>query len=514
MKFSFLFSCLFLLIFNAHAGYIEDVTLLPGQRVAFYVGTFDPIHKGHIAAMQHLLDIGEVDYVVALPNNAAYHKPNRTNFSQRLESMQLALGDSPRILIPKSASTSKMPIALTTLKQLKKSCPSCNFYGVKGSDVSFKRFSNLIDEIALSDLKGWYLYARSKADLPKLNKMFPSEKYKKLVSDFPELSSSKIKTILAENPDFYDLKNLDGVTPVDDFLPKPVQKYISENNLYRAPLVTRDGSVLPYLPSFDPKKVNWKSGQLIGFSSRAGGVPFIAQVGSGSPLDHVGIVSVEPAGTFVYEFTNRGGVIKIPLEKTLENVRGKSGHIMAHVGELKNPPSPEELKKMFAYADHLIEIQPAYGVAKIPNGPKSCSQFVNGAFKHIGYTIGKVEAPENFKKNEFNGFIEKYWKKFLLDTEVLLSPKSFFQKDVKVVASNLPHGLEWTSEEALMIWKADGDFSRVARMVAIDANETLTPAQVKAKTDELIRNLESQLPSKSPKPSCGHMKAALLSLIQ
>ena len=305
-------------------------------------------------------------------------------------------------------------------------------------------------------------------------------------------SSSQVRDILGKSDEFYDHKRVAAAsTSLDELLPKTVQKYISENHLYHSEIKTADGRLFKILPSFDEATVKWKSGQIIGFSSRAGGSPFIVQVASRSPLDHVGIVSVEDDQKYVYEFTNNLGVSKTPLKECLENARGKSGHIMAAVSELDKPLTEQQLKKMFEYCDHMITIQPEYGIAKIPNGPRSCSQYVQGAFKSIGVDLGKTENISEFNTAAFNGFIDKYWKVILKDTETLVSPKSFFEGKVHTVASNLPHGISWSDEEALLTWKLDGDFSKVARMTAIDSGVSLKgPEQIEARSAQLVQELE------------------------
>lgn len=46
-------------------GKLEET--LSGKKVGFYVGSFDPIHKGHEALAQKVIDQGFCDYVLMYP---------------------------------------------------------------------------------------------------------------------------------------------------------------------------------------------------------------------------------------------------------------------------------------------------------------------------------------------------------------------------------------------------------------------------------------------------------------
>ncbi|MEO8573842.1 MAG: nicotinate-nucleotide adenylyltransferase [Pyrinomonadaceae bacterium] len=71
------------------------------KRIAFYGGTFDPVHCGHIAVAKRLLDLFLLDEFVFLPAFHAPHKPERrpTSAYHRFAMLALATRREPRISV-------------------------------------------------------------------------------------------------------------------------------------------------------------------------------------------------------------------------------------------------------------------------------------------------------------------------------------------------------------------------------------------------------------------------------
>src|SRR5687767_6139873 len=107
------------------------------KRIAFYGGTFDPVHCGHIAVARRLLALFSLDVFYFLP---AFHAPHKkgtkpTSAFHRLAMLCLATADEPRIL----ASTIELEhgaprYTVETLPELKSKFPSDEIYFVMGAD--------------------------------------------------------------------------------------------------------------------------------------------------------------------------------------------------------------------------------------------------------------------------------------------------------------------------------------------------------------------------------------------
>ncbi|MEP6704155.1 MAG: nicotinate-nucleotide adenylyltransferase, partial [Acidobacteriota bacterium] len=71
------------------------------KRIAFYGGTFDPVHCGHIAVAKRLLDMFLLDQFVFLPAFHAPHKPERppTTAYHRFAMLALATQDEGKISV-------------------------------------------------------------------------------------------------------------------------------------------------------------------------------------------------------------------------------------------------------------------------------------------------------------------------------------------------------------------------------------------------------------------------------
>lgn len=63
---------------------------------AYYGGTFDPIHNGHIGICKSLAGILDLKSISLLPNHIPPHRPQPlANPNQRLDMLKLAIQDSP-----------------------------------------------------------------------------------------------------------------------------------------------------------------------------------------------------------------------------------------------------------------------------------------------------------------------------------------------------------------------------------------------------------------------------------
>jgi len=107
------------------------------KRIAFYGGTFDPVHCGHIAVAQRLLELFSLDQFVFLPAFHAPHKPERkpTSGYHRFAMLSLATQREPRM----SVSTLELDHAqkrytIDTLPELIEQNSNTEIFFVMGAD--------------------------------------------------------------------------------------------------------------------------------------------------------------------------------------------------------------------------------------------------------------------------------------------------------------------------------------------------------------------------------------------
>lgn len=107
------------------------------RRIAFFGGSFDPVHNGHLAIAQKLTGLFELDEFVFVPAFHAPHKPERkpTSAYQRYAMLSLATENEPNIRV--SAIELEMPerpYTVETLGRLEALLPDARIFFVMGAD--------------------------------------------------------------------------------------------------------------------------------------------------------------------------------------------------------------------------------------------------------------------------------------------------------------------------------------------------------------------------------------------
>jgi len=107
------------------------------KKIAFYGGSFDPVHNGHILIAQQLLELFSLDEFVFIP---AFHAPHKrrnkpTSAFHRFAMLCLATADMPLA----SVSTMELemperPYTIETLTWLNEELPDSQIFFVMGAD--------------------------------------------------------------------------------------------------------------------------------------------------------------------------------------------------------------------------------------------------------------------------------------------------------------------------------------------------------------------------------------------
>ena len=205
-------------------------------KVAVYGGTFNPVHNGHLALAEHILEVGAADYVYFMPVFKPVHKKvtkEWASYAKRVEMLGLALsGRDPRLrvsLIEKEIG--KPSYTLNTLDELSHRWLDKEFAWCIGADELECLHTWDPDPIRLVRNYDFIVYLRPGClvSLTALREHWPGWLCRKLLDgilwDAPRIpvSSSMIR----------DRIRYEGIEHVSDMVPDSVLTYIKENNLYK-----------------------------------------------------------------------------------------------------------------------------------------------------------------------------------------------------------------------------------------------------------------------------------------
>ncbi len=119
-----------------------------GRRVAFFGGSFDPPHIGHVLATAYLLATQDIDAVLVAPVYQHPFAKSLTSFDDRMAMCRLAFGWLPNVEISDvEARLGGESLTLRTLEHLVQERPDDAFRLVIGSDV-------------VADLPKWHRFDR------------------------------------------------------------------------------------------------------------------------------------------------------------------------------------------------------------------------------------------------------------------------------------------------------------------------------------------------------------------
>lgn len=189
------------------------------MKIGVYVGSFNPVHKAHIALVKYLLEKNYVDKVVIVATGSYWDKKSLVNILDRVN--MLKYYESENIIIDNTLNNVEYTYQI--LEELKKRYSNDEFYLIIGADNVEKLYLwKNIDAILENKI---LVIPRDNIDI----KPFV-EKYEKrdnfiVVNDFSSMfiSSSSIVKHIKEN-DFEFASSY-----LDEF----VLKYIIDTNLYR-----------------------------------------------------------------------------------------------------------------------------------------------------------------------------------------------------------------------------------------------------------------------------------------
>ena len=122
------------------------------KRVGIFSGSFDPVHKGHVAFALSALESSNLDVIYFAPEARPRHKPSVTHLSHRIAMLKLATRMHPKLKVLELEDKQFLPA--TTLPRLKQRFPHDELILLLGSDLlehlhSWPRVEFLLKNVSL-----------------------------------------------------------------------------------------------------------------------------------------------------------------------------------------------------------------------------------------------------------------------------------------------------------------------------------------------------------------------------
>lgn len=202
------------------------------MKIGIMGGTFNPIHTGHLILAQQISEKLQLDKVIFVPCFLPPHKETKSviNPCHRLKMTELAISDNPLFEVSDMEITAeKVSYSINMIKNFKDLYPKAEIYFLIGEDSLF----DLHTWFKINDMLKLCTFVtakRSPSDDIKnrfiaKNEFFDKKTMEKLCHNIVQtnvvtLSSSEIREKIAKKES------------IKYIVPKDVEKYIKENNLY------------------------------------------------------------------------------------------------------------------------------------------------------------------------------------------------------------------------------------------------------------------------------------------
>lgn len=221
------------------------------RRIAYYGGTFDPLHSGHLTIAKTLISLFHLDELVFIPAFHAPHKPDSkpTSAFHRFAMLCLATENEPKISVSlMEIETGEKRYSLDTLTQLTRENEGNMMFFVMGAD-SWRDITTWREWETVLTMTNNIVVSRP--GIP-IGTEHVTDQIKERIVDMRGRSEVEIETLLSssiqnvEKIYFTDAVNFDiSATEIredvreDDVLdrtedvPPEVAKYIEKYELYR-----------------------------------------------------------------------------------------------------------------------------------------------------------------------------------------------------------------------------------------------------------------------------------------
>ncbi len=200
----------------------ESSTRTPTFRLGIIGGSFDPVHKGHIALAKACLHSGRIDRALLIPAaRAPLRVAPRESARHRMAMCKLAIAGVKNLTVCGLEAGLQRAYTVDTLAQLTKLNPGCELFLIIGTDLvgELTNWRNLPGILKLAQIMavrrpGWL--ADTCPPDPAL-----ADRLQIVDVDTPDISSTLVRA------------NLAAGAKICNLVPAPVLQYIRSHNLYQ-----------------------------------------------------------------------------------------------------------------------------------------------------------------------------------------------------------------------------------------------------------------------------------------
>lgn len=198
-------------------------------RIGVFGGTFDPIHIGHLAAVEDAAYDLSLDRLLFVPNRQPPHKPSHevSDTADRVAMVELAVKDNPLFAVSSVELERPTPsYSIDTLRDLRaRSEPGAELYFLVGCD-------------ALPQLDTWHEPDALLREFQMVVMDRPTGqavKWRAIEARFPEIRNQVqvVHVLQLEISSREIRKRVKAGRPIRYYVPDGVERYIHERGLYR-----------------------------------------------------------------------------------------------------------------------------------------------------------------------------------------------------------------------------------------------------------------------------------------
>jgi len=192
------------------------------MKIGLYFGTFNPIHIGHVAIANHMVEYSDLDqiWLVVTPQNPFKSKASLLADYHRLQMVDIALENYDKLASSKiEFELPKPSYTVNTLAYISEKYPQHQFSLIIGEDnlATFHKWKNY--QVILEN---YFLYVYPRISTKKIaNQLQNHPKIKKVNAPIMEISSTFIRSSIK------DKKNVRAL------LPYGVWCFLDEMNFYK-----------------------------------------------------------------------------------------------------------------------------------------------------------------------------------------------------------------------------------------------------------------------------------------